>query len=75
MKRDTCPPVLTALPDDPADVTYVECLLLGRPDPLARGAALGRALITPCHAAEDGLDELQRLRLYAALIAFFARRG
>lgn len=63
MKRD---------PTDPRDdgVTYIECLLLGQLDACQRGTTIGRALITPMLAAERGLDDMERLRLYAALIAF-----
>lgn len=53
-----------------AGITYIECLLLGPLDSMQRGTAIARALITPCQAAEDGLDDMERLRMYAALIAF-----
>lgn len=72
MKRDRIAPQ-----PEPADygdgVTYIECLLLGRLDPLARANAIGLGMRTPCEAAGDGLDEMQRLNFWRALISYMLR--
>ena len=53
-----------------ADPVYLEALLLSTLDARERGMAIGRALTTPCQAAEDGLDSAERLRFWAAVIAY-----
>lgn len=59
-------------PPDEAEggVTYIECLLLRRLDAHARAKAIGRALVTPCLAATDGLDGMQQLNFYGSLVGY-----
>jgi hypothetical protein len=57
-------------PPDEAEggVTYIECLLLRRLDAHARAKAIGRALVTPCDAATDGLSGIQLLHFWRHLL-------
>jgi len=64
MRRDDIDP-----PDYGDGVTYVECLLLAHLDAKARAIAIARALITPCLAGEDGLDDMGRLHFWCCLVA------
>ena len=64
MKRDDIDP-----PDYGDGVTYVECLLLAHLDAKARAIAIASALITPCLAGEDGLDDMGRLHFWGCLVA------
>ena len=51
-------------------VHYIEVLMLDADDETEKALRIGRAMITPCHAADANMDAMQRLRFWRTLIAF-----
>jgi len=49
---------------------YIEVLMLDGIDEEQQARRIGRAILTPCAAAGQPLNDAQRLRFWAALIAY-----
>ena len=49
---------------------YIEVLMLNDEDSRERALQIGRSLITPLLAADDGSDPTESLRFWATLIAY-----
>ena len=76
MKRDPIvTPTLAALADDEHaqlidGATYIEVLMLADADEFEQATRIGRAIVTPCHAADAPMTDAQRLRFWRTLIAY-----
>lgn len=49
---------------------YIEVLMVDGADPAEQAMRVGRAVITPCLAAMDGMDEPEKLHFWMTLVAF-----
>ena len=49
---------------------YIEVVMLDDADPAQQAQRIGSAIVTPCLAAIEGMDDMQRLRFWLNLIAY-----
>lgn len=50
--------------------TYIEVIMLDHADPRERALQIGRSLITPLQAADDGSDAVESLLFWRTLITY-----